>query len=560
MAKANHRPRGPTGSEEEMRELALLADLAAPLSDVEDQETLKRKVLEGALEIFRCESGAVALWEEEGRLPKGPAVGAVGPSAGRAEHLTPEDLLSAEPVLQVVLREGRPLVLDDPGLTLGPALDGWRGLAVAPIARGTRPLGFLLVGDRRGDEPFTQRDVALLALVGNIVASALESRQAFTRFRDEMTRRIAEATAELNRAGAELRRIKRFNQDLFDSAPAGIIVFDRDFRVVFRNVAAERLWPDNRSVLSAAQRTDLVRRDPDWQVAFGEVVNMRRFYRAEDVTFEAAGREPIRVNITCSPLFTGNREVVGGVLIVEDVTQRVQMEKRLAVSERLAGVGRLAAMVAHEINNPLDGIIRLVNLARRVAGGSGEAAVEKYLGEADKGLMRLVVIVRDLLSFSRDAGRAVAPMPIQDVLTEAAETVRPAAEKAGVEIAVACDPSVPALKSGMLYHVVLNLVKNAVEAMPDGGRVEVHARAEPDALVLEVADAGPGIPAESLPRLFEPFFSRKAGGKGTGLGLIICKDLVEKQGGTIEASNRPEGGAVFVVRIPLVSGAAGGKT
>ncbi|HUX16637.1 MAG TPA: GAF domain-containing protein, partial [Phycisphaerae bacterium] len=156
MAKPKHKPRRPTGSEGEIRELALLADLAAPLSDVEDQETLKRKVLEGALKIFRCESGAVALWEEEGRL------GTVGPSAGRAEHLTPEDLLSAEPVLQVVLREGRPLVLDDPGLTLGPALDGWRGLAVAPIARGTRPLGFLLVGDRRGDEPFTQRDVALL--------------------------------------------------------------------------------------------------------------------------------------------------------------------------------------------------------------------------------------------------------------------------------------------------------------------------------------------------------------------------------------------------------------
>ena len=189
-----------------MRELAILADLAAPLSDVEDQETLKRKVLEGALEIFRCESGTVAIWEEEGRLPKGPppvraGPQTPGPSAGRAEHLTPEDLLSAEPVLQVVLREGRPLVLDDPGLTLGPALDGWRGLAVAPIARGTRPLGFLLVGDRRGDEPFTQRDVALLALVGNIVASALESRQAFARFRDEMTRRIAEATAELNRPG-----------------------------------------------------------------------------------------------------------------------------------------------------------------------------------------------------------------------------------------------------------------------------------------------------------------------------------------------------------------------
>jgi signal transduction histidine kinase len=99
--------------------------------------------------------------------------------------------------------------------------------------------------------------------------------------------------------------------------------------------------------------------------------------------------------------------------------------------------------------------------------------------------------------------------------------------------------------------VVLNLVKNAVEAMPGGGQVEVRAECRGGALVVEVADTGPGIPEADLPRLFEPFYSSKPEGQGTGLGLAISKDLVEKQGGTILACNRAGGGALFTVCIPI---------
>ena len=100
-------------------------------------------------------------------------------------------------------------------------------------------------------------------------------------------------------------------------------------------------------------------------------------------------------------------------------------------------------------------------------------------------------------------------------------------------------------------------IENAVEAMPDGGEVRVGASVRDERLVIEVADTGPGIPEENLPRLFEPFFTRKQGGQGTGLGLVISKDLVEKQGGSLTAANRPEGGARFTISIPLAPGASG---
>ena len=546
VVKPKQPPRdlSPTG---EVRGIRLLADIAAGLASLEDPGTLQKEALKGALDLFRCASGAVCLCD--GNLDRMR----LGLAAGAAKGFRPEELLGVGLVRRIVLGERRPLVLEDPGLTLGSEMGGWRGLAVAPIAGPQRLLGMLVLGDLADGDAFTPTDVALMAALGNIVAVAAETSLVHAEFRQQMERSLSEVGAELAHASAELQRVKTINEELFQSVPIGIVVFDRQFRVTIRNAAGERLWADDRSVLDAARRTDVARYDPEWESGLRDVVNMRRPWLAEDVVLERPGREGVRLNLSCSPLLSGRREVVGGVLIVEDVTQRVRMERRLVASERLAGVGRLAAMVAHEINNPLDGIIRLVNLAGR-AGGEGDAPrVERYLADAGKGLQRMVTIVRDLLDFSRSAGGAVEPMPIRDILAEASQAMAPAAEKGGVEMHVACDPELPTLRSGSLYHVVLNLVKNAVEATPSGGRVRVAVRSEADALLIEVTDTGPGIPPEVLPRLFEPFYSLKAIGKGTGLGLVISKDLVEKQGGTLTAANRPEGGAVFTVRIPFAA-------
>ena len=530
--------------------------MAGTLASLDDPDALQRETLEYALKMFRCASGAIC--------PRDGATGRVrrGHAVGRAASLDPEELLSLDLVRAAVLAERRPLVLEAPAMTLGPALGGWLGLAIVPIVGPKDVLGLMVLGDLADGHAFTETDTALMVALGNVVAMALETLLVHAEFRQDVGRRMTEAMAELTHVAAELQRVRTFNEDLFESAPVGIIVFDRDFRVTFRNAAADRLWPGDRSILDAARSTDLARRDPDWEVGLRDVVHMQRPWLAEEVALAVPGREPVRVNLSCSTLRSGRRTVVGGVLIVEDVTQRVRMEQRLAVSERLAGVGRLAAMVAHEINNPLDGIIRLVNLARRVEGEAGarpsqadRQRIAGYLDDAHKGLMRMVTIVRDLLEFSRSASGAADPMPIREVLSETARTLAPLAEKGRVTMDIACDPGLPALKSSMLYQVVLNLAKNAVEATPEGGRVRLAARCEADVLVIAVADSGPGIPAEMMGRMFEPFFSLKATGKGTGLGLVISRDLVEKQGGSITAANRPQGGALFTVRIPLAPGA-----
>jgi PAS domain S-box-containing protein len=545
VAESQQPTEDPSIRPENDKGLWLLADLAGRLVALEDPEAFQEQVLDYALQMFQCQSGCMCLWDTGGgRLRIGPSVGAAG-------RLNPEAILSAEPVASVVVGQRRPLVMASPSQTLALNTPDWRGMAIVPISDAEAVMGLLIIGDLADGRSFTESDAALMAALGGLAASVLQTHLEFATFREEMGRRMSDAMAELTKAAAELQRLKTFNEELFDSAPVGIIVFDREFRITFRNSAADRLWPEDRSVLAGVRRTDLAQRDPGWDAALHDVIHMQRPYMAEELKFARRTGGEVRVTVACSPLFTAAGMVAGGVLIVEDVTQRIRMEERLAVSERLAGVGRLAAMVAHEINNPLDGILRLVGLARRVGAEGGNERIEIYLADAHKGLMRMVAIVRDLLEFSRTAAGSVEPRPIGETLTEAARTLAPAAEKAGVEIVVESDPALPPLKSGILHQVVLNLLKNAIEVMPAGGRIEVRAKNQPDAVVIEVADTGPGLPPDVLKHLFEPFYSAKPRGQGTGLGLAICKDLIEKQGGTIAASNRPKGGAVFTLRLPL---------
>jgi len=546
VAKRKHASQASPPPDACLRDIRALGDLAARLFVLDDPFALESETLDRALQILRCSSGLICLVGSDG---SGPVVR--GPAVGKAVDLASADLLSFTPIHEVVVRDRRSLVLQNPELALGPKFHGWTGMILVPLVGSDRLIGVLLVGQRLDGGDFTPQDEALLATVGNLAAGALEIRLAFTQFRDRMNQRIAHASRELARASHELHRLKAFNEELFESVPIGIVVFDKDFTVTFRNAAADRLWPDDRSVPAAARRTDVAVHDADWEAGLRDVVQMQRLWRAEDVTFSRPGAEPVRMNLAASPLVTTTRSVVGGVLIVEDVTHRRQMERRLATSERLASVGRLAANVAHELNNPLDGILRLVGLARRTAEAATDERVDRYLAEAHKGLMRMVGIVRDLLEYARSTSRTETPSAIADILTDVAASATPAAERVGVRIITACDPGLPPLRSGSLYQVMLNLVKNAVEAMPGGGGdVTVQARCDADALVLEVADSGPGIAPEHLPHVFEPFYTTKSG-QGTGLGLAISKDLVEKQGGTLTASNQPGGGAVFTVRIPI---------
>ncbi|MCP4250910.1 MAG: hypothetical protein GY778_28060 [bacterium] len=338
--------------------------------------------------------------------------------------------------------------------------------------------------------------------------------------------------------------------------PLAVLVFDRDLAVIYRNRAAEQLFPagDNLATLLAAGTA--VGQYGDWKNRLGQVFEVRTATHQDNVVFAAGsgGAAEHLLNLVCTPLApSSDGPVTAGVLVAEDITARAGLEKRLAVSERMAAVGQLAARVAHELNNPLDGILRYINLSLRLLDQGDPTKVVEYLTESRRGLLRMAQITSELLDYSRCSNTHFDELNINRTVEEAIRTMQDKAEQSGVTIAAAYrDDQMPSLRGGMLFQVCCNLIKNAIDAMPEGGRLTVSTAVVDDDVVLRFEDTGLGLP-EPVEQVFEPFFTTKGPGQGTGLGLAICKDYAERLRGRITAQHGQPTGAVFIVYLPLAS-------
>ncbi|WNG55918.1 GHKL domain-containing protein [Archangium gephyra] len=254
--------------------------------------------------------------------------------------------------------------------------------------------------------------------------------------------------------------------------------------------------------------------------------------------------------------------------LAESERLRGRAERERAEVERLVLVGQLAAGVAHEVNNPLAFVKANLSFLAREVDSEGppldRAELKNLLEETQQGVLRIQQIVADLKDFSRagqlgDDERGA----LEDALREASRLVSVRLGGGG-QVELSLDPGLPEVRLGQrhMVQVMVNLLLNAVDAVEQArparrAHVTVSARRMQECVCLLVEDNGPGIPAEVLPRLFEPFFTTKPPGKGTGLGLALCREYVARAGGTLHAENRTEGGARFILQLPLAETARG---
>jgi signal transduction histidine kinase len=248
--------------------------------------------------------------------------------------------------------------------------------------------------------------------------------------------------------------------------------------------------------------------------------------------------------------------------LAESEQRRVHAERNRAEIERMAIVGQLASGVAHEVNNPLAFVkanLRFLEeeLVERQAPLDREE-LRSVLTETQQGILRIQQIVTDLRQFSREAEEAEA-CAVPDAVEEARRLASVRLRSLG-EVVGDVPPGLPRIRMGQrqLVQVLLNLLVNAADAVESAqprrpARIVLRARAHAGGVRLEVEDNGPGIPPEVLPRLFEPFFTTKPPGKGTGLGLALCREYVAQAGGELTAENHPEGGARFILQLALAS-------
>jgi two-component system NtrC family sensor kinase len=339
---------------------------------------------------------------------------------------------------------------------------------------------------------------------------------------------------------------------VFEALPLGVIIYDDTLRTLYQNENAQCIFPRAADLAATLARELIESRFEDWQANLRGAWTRPTAQRFDGLTLRADSAAPRHVNVIVTTLAdAGDHSIRRGLLLVEDVTARFTMEQRLAASERLAAVGKLCAAVAHELNNPLDGILRFLNLALRVSDDATNRKLHKYIAAARDGCQRLVHVVRALLDFSRNSPPPVAEQTLARLIDEAVRTFEGRAAERGVSIFCRYPPGdLPAVGGVNLFQVFCNLIKNAIDAMPAGGALTIAVEDRPNEIVISFTDSGVGLPANAE-RMFEPFFTTKPPGQGTGLGLAVCKEIVERLGGSIAAANRTDArGAVLAVRLP----------
>ena len=260
-----------------------------------------------------------------------------------------------------------------------------------------------------------------------------------------------------------------------------------------------------------------------------------------------------RLGISGTPLTDHSGEVIGRVIHFQDLTDLRRMEQAVARAEHLASIGRLAANIAHEIRNPLASISGAVEVLKRLPGADAETSslIDIAVREAD----RVNTLIRSFLDYARPRADARQRLDLSGMVEEIAKIFDQERRTNEVKLDVACTPGVLVeAAAGQMQQVLWNLLRNAVDAMPEGGTIQLavaHAEGEPAWAELTVRDTGVGIAETDMNRIFEPFFSRKAG--GTGLGLATTARIVDAHRGTIEVESQPGKGTTFTIKLPRIA-------
>ena len=216
--------------------------------------------------------------------------------------------------------------------------------------------------------------------------------------------------------------------------------------------------------------------------------------------------------------------------------------------ERMAVLGKLTARVAHELNNPLDGMLRYISLSLGQINQNPQK-VEDYLKHIQEGLNELSSMVASILEFSRSENAAEQYVTPEKILEDAIRFLEISTNK-DINIVRQYQENIPPVLVGNLGSVFSNIIKNAIQVSPENGKIIIASKYSDETLTVTITDNGGGIPEEYMNDIFKPFFTTKSSGQGTGLGLAICKEIIEKRKGTITAENTADG-CVFKVTIPI---------
>jgi PAS domain S-box-containing protein len=395
-------------------------------------------------------------------------------------------------------------------------------------------LGKTVEGDFLSSE-----DVELLETLAGYLAIAIQNARLY---------------ASLEQKIAQYERLKDFNENIVESINVGVLAVDLEDRI--------ESWNSQMEVMYALPRWQALTRQ------LGEIFPtefMEEFYRFRQspgihnlykFRLLAPTGETRVVNVAIAPLVTKKFSVIGRLIIMDDITERVDLEAQLSQADKLSSIGLLAAGVAHEVNTPLAVISSYAQmLSKQLQGDEKKGAL---LEKITRQTFRASEIVNNLLNFSRTTASEFAEVDVNRIILDTLSLLEHQFKTARVRVQDELAPHLPAIQgnAGRLQQVFLNLFLNAKDAMPEGGTLRV-ATSNGEGVSVVISDTGKGIAQEHIHRIYDPFFTTKTSPqdgqrRGTGLGLSVTYGIIQEHAGKIRVESTPEEGTTFYLDFPLL--------
>jgi signal transduction histidine kinase len=417
-----------------------------------------------------------------------------------------------------------------------------------PVMEASSALAVIHVTGKKADRSFTTRDLKRLKELAEYCREHIRELLAAPPLLF-----CPEASPPLPAKVAE--EIWKDNLFILRSLSKYVLVFDREFKIIYGNKENELV-----DFLGLSRDTDIVGKsllDLPLDMEKSILSQKLRDLLLQGTPFSLNELKILDVdglrivNMFFSPFVSVGGALNGGLLIIDNDTENYQVRQRLIDAEKFSFIGSLTSMIAHEVNNPLDGVMRLINLSLEQL--DRDARMKEYLEEAQKGLHRIASLVGSLLTFSRKSASLTSEFtPLNMVINEAAAMVRNRSASKDVILELELTNRNPIVRTNDFYQIMTNLLSNAFDAVASRrGRVRVKTEVDTQHLHIVVEDNGCGIPTNVQGRVFEPFWTSKRDGEGTGLGLAIVKTIVDKYEAELTLKSEDNSGTRMSLLFPL---------
>jgi two-component system, NtrC family, sensor kinase len=402
-----------------------------------------------------------------------------------------------------------------------------------------RTIAVIGLGRTVGGDFLTSEDVELLESLASYIGIALQNARLY---------------ASLEQKISEYERLKEFNENIVESINVGILAVDLEERIESWNAQMEVMYALPRSEALGQSLANVF--PPAFMDEFHRVRNDPGVHNLYKFRLETRAGELRMANVAIAPLVARNFETVGRIILVDDITSRIDLEGQLAQAEKLSSIGLLAAGVAHEVNTPLAVISSYAQMLSKQV--RGDARLAPLLDKITQQTFRASEIVNSLLNFSRTSGAEFRELDVNTIIQDTLTLLDHQLKTSRISLDVSLQSDLPPIRGnpGKLQQVFLNLFLNAKDAMAGGGTLRVATEANGHVDIM-IEDTGSGIAPEHMQRIYDPFFTTKTAPRegqrrGTGLGLSVTYGIIQEHAGKIQVESHIGNGTKFLLEFPLL--------